>query len=252
MKDVDLDLESLAKGAALTAFLAYVLGLLATARYLERLDVPLPDLIALQPRFIYTGGLVLACFALSGLLPFFAWGFAKLVADALERGRPARWAIAAAGIVAAVFAEWLGYRILIERDQSHITPAGERAAIWLTLSANGVGLLPLALAAAIRAREHRASRVGLLALVLVALVAVFLSVFSGSILPVSRSSTAARSQSAHDCSSRTTRSPTPRRLASSSSRASISRPRCGSRTRPTATTCCTSMTSASFRSRVTR
>jgi hypothetical protein len=178
-----VDFERLAKAAAVTALLAYVLGLLATALYLEKLDVPLPDLAVLEPRFIYTGALAFACFAISGLLPFLVLALIGVVRTSLsDRGWYSRVATIAA-MLAVAYVEWRAYGLILERDRASVTTANELTALWLTLSATGVGVCAVGLIAAARADRNRTLFAGFGTLSLIGLGIWFLNVFSGEILP---------------------------------------------------------------------
>lgn len=170
--------EAFVKGAAAAALGAYVVGLIAVALYLEKLDVPLPDLAAVKPRFAYTGALVLASLAVIAL------PVAVAVVDWRDehRSAPTRWG--AAGLVALAAALYLGLVYVLHRDQpAFFTNSNAEIAARLVFCAIAVGVLAAAIYMAIHTDKDRSFLVASSVLALLVFAVLFVYGFSTAVLP---------------------------------------------------------------------
>lgn len=168
-------LETLAKAAAAIALLSYLVGLLATALYLERkLDVPLPDIAALKPRFAYTGALVLAPLA------FIA---GPLCVGVRERKRH-RAILTALSLAVIAALECAVYLYVLRHDQdAAMTGSHLRVAAGLVASAACTGLLAAVVWEVGDAPANRSATVALGSLGALLSIGFFLILFTGHVLP---------------------------------------------------------------------
>lgn len=186
---VTIDTEAVAKRAAFATLVAYLLGLLVTALYLYQQDVPLPDPAAFKPRFIYTGAIVIVALIVGGYVPYLAWAVSRPSrrpdpsSPASSKTLPSvSFAKMIAMFVCYGFFEWIGYTVLLQRNQAYTDANSALTAIWLTLLATAIGLL-------VFGTFHVVPRTDELLLVSVAaavgagLLLWYLVLFSGSILP---------------------------------------------------------------------
>jgi hypothetical protein len=174
--------ERIGKWSAALALAAYVIGLLTTALYLYQLDVPLPDLVSLKPRFVYTGALVLAGVMIGGVpVLFTAYG--------LSDGRGSTNALHAVTFLAATFAfVCAGYLLVAQRNdgQAFITSAGWDPVVLSLLDWGIVTGLILLLITAKSSRGTHQDRVALTVGLLMAtggLLLWYLVRFSAVVLP---------------------------------------------------------------------
>jgi hypothetical protein len=168
--------EAIAKGTAAVALIAYVVGLIAVALYLEKLDVPLPDLAALKPRFAYTGALVLAGLAVVALPAAIA------VADWKHERRAT--ILSVLGLLALAALLWLGFLYVLHRDQPAFwTRASLSVAGQLVLYATAVGVLASVIYIISDTDKDRSVRVASSALALLVFAVLFLYTFSREVLP---------------------------------------------------------------------
>jgi hypothetical protein len=193
--------DSVLKAMGLLTLASYLAGLFATVLYLRQLDVALPDLVALKPRFISTGLLALSAAALTASLPRLAWtlsgmhaqgGDAESVGPKFGRGRtfsverllnPPRVLLACLNLIFPALLLWMIYALLMA-DREYVNGRPVVEATWLVAIGILVGILSLASQRSLESEQSRLGQTMFLLALLGSATAWFVGAFTSFVLPV--------------------------------------------------------------------